>query len=364
MDPDQLFINLQLSFDPSQGTAATPATLQVQRPSAVLNRMQDFYFTVMRLQFPAATIPVSAAMLKVGSDYSENLTIHSFAISYREITIECPVFWISSTDLYGPKTGIVTTCLQLEPYYLAYDFDVIMQMWSEALLPGFQLIQANYPDEFDSVPAPYFFWDKTVNKPVLVVPPQCLDSAQYPLAIYFNAEMAALFNGFPLYQESNNNEDGADIKFRVKEVGSPLINGMYYIYPFNYTPTYMCPCSSLQVVTDIPLVYEAIQQQNYSFGQVGLTVPPQSSDINPSQSIATDFQLDFANPTNFLTSFIYNKTEDVRFATVAGQGRLTNFSLSLNWVSVDNRVVPLYLLPLCNATIKLMFIRKELLKRS
>jgi len=363
MDPDQLFINLQLSFDPSQGTAATPATLQVQRPSAVLNRMQDFYFTVMRLQFPAATIPVSAAMLKVGSNYSDNLTIHSFAMSYKDIAISCPVFWISSTDLYGPKTGIVTTCLQLEPYYLAYDFDVIMQMWSAALVPAFQEIQFNYP-ELAGATCPYFFWDKTVNKPVLVAPAACLDDQEYPLALYFNAEMAALFNGFPLYQESNNDPDSADIKFRIKEVGSPFIDNMYYVYPFSYTPTYLCPCSSLQVITDIPLVYEAIQQQNYSFGQVGLTIPPQSSDINPSQSIATDFQLDFSDPANFLTSFIYNKTEDVRFATIAGQGRLTNFSLSLNWVSVDNRVVPLYLLPLCNATLKLMFIRKELLKRS
>lgn len=370
-DPDYVFYNATIVQNTaSGGNEPTPAVLQVNRSAPLINQIEDFYVTIGRLSFPSNQLPLITAALTVGSAYAANQTIYAFTLTYNGFSSgKTYVTWIPTNTTSPRPSGTVQVCLQSKyQYYYCYTFARFCEMLNAALLTAFvNLGTASGGTLPMGATAPYFNWDPTKGSTVLFCQKANYESTNAtPIKIYFNNELSPILNEYYFDRIANNDPNGLDNRMHIVSDNFNTFSGdntLFAIYPSTFDSSYWPTISALQLVSSIPLNYELVEPINYNYGQQ-TTLPgsmTQTTSVNPSNNIITDFIPDFSAIQNFGALFIYNKVDQWRYSAIVGKGPLTTFTLSLQWTDSSGNTIPLYLSPNTTVSVKVGFFKKSLL---
>ena len=364
-DGDHVYYNAQINWS-GTGNEPTDAMSNIQRNQALLSKSEEFYLTVARLAVSPFTIPLFVPPFQVGSNYSEGLTVYSFTLKYDGFTSGQTYMIYGSgevTNLFAnPSTGTVIIALNTEnPYYYVYTFNRVCDLLNATFQAAFDSLNTASGSTLPVGAVPMvFFYDPQEARIRIKAQISSYDINTTQIAVYFNNEMSTLLNGFDYNNVMANSPDGSDcyliVKNNVVNISpDPLF---YYLTPCSWDPTLFNPCQSIQVNTSLPIVFETISPINPGYAMPTNFTYPQT--LTNTSSIITDFVPDWTNPDNINSTLSYNNTDNFRYADVSGSGSILSFSISVAWVDVASRTIPLKLLNGMNVSMKLAFIRKSL----
>ena len=369
-DADFQFFNCQINQNAGSGNLRTPASITINRSTPILNYMENFYVSVGRMTFPALTVPLMVAPLVVGSNYATGQMIYSFNLIYKTFSSgQVFVTWQPSVLTASPGTGLVQQSLQsLNPYYYVYTVNRFCDMMNAALDTAFTALGVASGGTLPlGAVAPLFYWSVELQSIVLYVK-NSYDTvnAAFPIYICFNNQLAPLLNGFEFNHVADNEPNGLDNQFVIiagKDNIDPADITFLDIKPFAFDLSYWTIVNGFQVTTSMPVNYENIQPINYDYGMPSTLsiAATQNTNPNPASNILTDFVPDWQNPQNFNALFIYNKTDQWRYAVFSSSGPLSTFTLNLFWTDIAGNQIPLYLNPGTTASLKIGFFKKSLL---
>lgn len=362
-DPDYVFINVNIPYNNSYGNAPAPAITSLQLNTPLIQHMENFYLTIGRASIPSLEIPMLTALLNVGSAYSANEMIYSFTLSYDSAySSQTFVTWLPTNTSALQPSGTVQSSLQSQyPYYYCYSFYKFVEMLNAALSTAFTELDGATTLPGSSA-APYFYFDPVAYTLVLVVQKAQYATNATKILIHFNNESKPLFVNFPSLNLTNNSTTGLDNVFditNVKSFADATDTTNLYVKPFSYNPAYMNTVSSLQVLTNLPVVPENVEVYNPNYAQQS-TLDKQGI-FQPVSNIITDFEPDFSGDGAISANFIYNKDSTWRYCDINGSGPIIQLNLSLTWTDKSNYQSPIYLLPGIGSSIKLGFFKKSLL---
>jgi len=371
-DPDQIFLTINTnysSYDPNDSSPQIAQTI-VNRNGPILNHMENFYCTVMRMSYAAYTVPIMIAPLQVNTDYSQNLTIYGITLTYLNFTSGIKyVIWETANEWATQPTGNVNTSLQSSnPYYYAFNYVNVCRMINTTFQTAFTALDNASGNTLPAGSvAPKFKWDSARQSPVLQAQEANYDvyNSINPITIWFNNTAANLFCGFDFTIVNNNNLAGLTHYFNITNEFNnldPVNNTLIDTYPIRFNPAYWSCVDTVQLNTSLPIVYEQITPPSASYGKFPTVGMGNTTDlVNPQSNIIFDSQPDWSSVESFQTLFIYNKTDSTRYLEMAGTGALTSFSLNYTFTLYDGTVVPLYLINNTNCIVKLAFIKKSLI---
>lgn len=367
MDAPYEFINAVFSHDVSYGNKPSPAVLQINRGSPMVNKMEDFKLCVQRLTFPTLTIPQYAAQLQVGTNYTDNQMVYNFSISIVIAGVETfsdifPVTFVTNSTITQP-TGVVTKSLQSDNPFYYNDIQGVLSMFNTTLSQALTNLKTKVP--VLNLPAntlpPVFYINSGVM--TLLVPAIYISDggrvAGY-LKIYFNNQTTSLMNGFCVAQGPGA---GRDLYFRIVTNNLSLgtitynSNPYYQFTPQSYSYSFWSPCSKILITTTIGVNSESIPGYNSNYGLIENNAVTTSTNLSPQSLVLTDFSPDWSVLQNYSTVFVYNKTDSTRFSSIVANGALNSFGMNLFWVDNAGLNIPLYLMPLSTSTIKIEFIK-------
>ena len=364
-DSDNVYYNAIISHDPKYGNGPSPATYQENRSTALLNKMEDFYFTVGRLVFPSATVPLFIASLETGTDYALNQTIYTFNLTYKTYSSgETPVIFTPVNKFATRPTGTVMTSLQSSnPYYYIYTFSEWILMMNTALTTAFNKLSTAAIDGGNPLPggsvAPLFYYNPTLQTMILQCQTGIYDSTlPNPIGIWFNNYLAPIFTGFRFDRYTVNDTNGKDNLFIITNLVVNVSGANYQIQPYEFSAAYWSSVATLQIISTLPVQSENITPVNPDYQQSSLS-PPMVQQLNPFSQIIEDIAIDYSAVQNFQGTFIYNKTDSWRMISVNSSGPLTQFNISLYFTTLDGQSHPLTLLPGTNCTLKIAFLKKS-----
>ncbi|MEI6529730.1 MAG: phage minor capsid protein [Candidatus Falkowbacteria bacterium] len=365
VDPDYQYITVPINY--TNQTAGNndpqPANAIVNRQSVILNRIQDFYCSVVRMSISGFAIPLQIASLVVGSDYSQNQMIYSFTLTYNGFSSgKTNVTWYPVNLNATASTGTVSSSLQVgNPYYYNYSFSQVASNLNRALAQAFTQL-ATAAGGLPGIDPPTIYFDFQRQSLFIQAP-----EANYninnlnPITIWFNNEAAPLFTNFDYLKAANNDPNGMDNFFTMIPGYNNIVNDQIQLYPFSFDPAYFTVIDSIQIITNLPINFESILPVNQNYGQVTtMNLSKIVSPLNPSSPILFDIAPDYSSLQSFGSPLFYNKQDTYRFASVFGSGALYTFTLGVQFSLLDGSVAPLMLFPQTNCVIKLGFFKKNL----
>ena len=358
VDPDQFYIDVPITFNQGMGNGPTPASVTVTRQQPIINNIEDFYMSCVRLTYSAFNVPLMIAPLKVDSPYSSGLCIYSFTMKYKTFTSgQIFVPWIS-TDLSGSigytnslnippvDIGNVKTSLQsYNPYYWLFTFQDICSMLSNAISLAFNALNTASGGLPSGSKPPVVYWDGQRGSTLIQAQIANYDpntAGSNLITLYCNNELETLFNNYPTVNYGANQPQGADtlinlhLDFHNKDT---IDDTLFNTYPFSFDPSYFVSVDKFQVKTTIPVVYEGIIPANFNYGSSNNS---QNSSQNPSSNILIDLAPDWGSITSVASIFIYNKVDNWRFASMAGSGPLSVLGLDLYFVTYSGVGAAIY----------------------
>ena len=373
-DPDQLFITIPCNWSGTSATdsAPQPASVVINRTAPILNHMEDFYCTCMRLSYSSWTIPCVIAPLIPGTNFSANQCTWGFNLTYKTYTSGLiHVTWVPVNEWASQPTGTVSSSLQsFNPYYWFYNFNSLWKIISTALAAAFAQLQTNAGVDFPvGAVAPEILWDFARQSPFLKAQIANYDvyNNANPIKIYFNNETACLFSQYDFTIEKNNDVNGLTHYFNISTNNyQSLVPGditMMTLYPQYFNPGSISPIDTFQCNTTLPVAYELITTPNPNYGRYSdqALQNTNGSNTNPSSNILIDIQGDYGSLLAYQQVFIYNKTDSTRYLEMTGTGALTSFQLNYTFTTYSGDVVPLSLISGTNCIIKIAFIKKTML---
>ena len=323
------------------------------------------------MSYPTNTIPIFVPAFGVGYDWSDGQTVYTCTLTWTTFTSGQIYALYTSPDVtnktFSPNTGAVTYAFagSSNPYYYFYSFQRICFFFNAMIARAFTALSTASGGTLPvGSEAPQLYYDQNLQKIALRAQkdPYGQETVN-PINVYFNNQMLAILNGFDCTLLANNSPTGQDIQMVVRdEVNNtdPSDDTYYLMIPGGWDPSYMSPVASIQVNTSLPIVYEFVQTPSADYFMPA-TSTVNSSTFNPSQNLLTDFHLSYM-PANTINSiFVYNKTDNYRYASISGAGPISAFSLSLTWSDPTGTVIPVYLNIGCSVTMKLAFINKSII---
>ena len=373
-DPDQLFLTIPCNWSGTTPTDSSPqpAVVNVNRNAPILNHMEDFYCTCLRLSYNSYTVPCVIAPLIPGTAYSSNTCTWGFNLTYKNYSSGLVnVTWVPVNEWAVQPSGNVSSSLQsFNPYYWFFNFNSLWRILTNTLQTCFTQLQADAGVDFPSgAAAPRIVWDPVRQSPLIEAQTANYDvfNSANPIKIYFNNEASCLFAQFDFTITNNNNIEGLTHFFNITsdnyESYVPGDNTLTTLYPQYFNPSSISPIDSFQCNTNLPVVYELISTPNPNYGKYSdqAMQSTNGSNSNPSSNILIDIQGDFGSLLAYQQNFIYNKTDSTRYLEMTANGPLRSFSLNYTFTTYSGDVVPLSLIPGTSCVIKIAFIKKTML---
>lgn len=388
MSNNQIFLTIPCNWSGTSPTdnSPQPARVTVNRNQPVLQNMEDYYITCLRLSFNSFTVPAVIAPLVPGTNFSDNTCTWGFAMTYNGFTSGLVnVTWQPVNTWSPPPSGVVGKSLQSSnPYYWLSTFTPLCNMITATLGECYNLLNTASGNALSGIDPPLCQWDPIRQSMFIAAPdktfadnPSYNFDGDYPILIYFNNEALCLFAQYDITTPNvsdtpttlthyfNLTRDNYNSVINFSDADDPPV---YYVtlYPQYFNPSSICPIDSFQCNTSIPLVYELITPPNPNYGKYAdqAMIGSPNTSVNPSSSILIDIQGDYGSLSAYQQNFIYNKTDSTRYLEICGYGALKSFDLWFTFTTYSGDVVPLYLIPSTNCNIKIGFIKKSFLNGS
>ena len=331
--------------------------------------------------------------------------------------ISVPVVYVpqNNISLKPPPTAITAASDIINEYYYTFTYKPFIDMVNTALRACWTLmraaigtINAAYTD--DSFP--YLWWDEASNIATCVVPAQLFQTPTAnnptpdltlgglpvvggtisPISIFFNAPLFNLFSSFTAFQ--NGYENVAPLNWRMLFPDTVSVNpyqasvftgnpaagvASMPTFPTQFTgvalpqqpnlrsllrvsqeyPTtpLWSPVQSIVFTTSLLPIASSIVSTPVLFGQ-GATFTTRGNNSGIA-NILTDLEIPLEKGWQFKPSINYVPTAEYRLFDLNGNAPLSAIEISVNWKDTFGRLNQVRLGSSCNASIKIMFRRKD-----
>lgn len=397
-NPDQIYFDLLTTNFQSTTTKPAPFFYQDQRTLPFLLCPEDYYLSIYRFTIDTGTAPISIVSIQP-NQADPNLTIYSVSLGWRdynkpispsipytEYTQQTYITWVPQDKSVSVPLAPSLTQNGLQynesGYYNLYSYSYfcyrVYVAFQECLTDLIVLILAGgSPNPFgvNTPHAPIINWDSTSQQAVLYADADYYDLnvddplTYYPIQIFMNAPIYTLFSSFPsLYLGYEGVVDGKNFQITVVDIGGT--NNQTIVNPFDATDTY----------TAI-VVYQEYQTTEAWSAITAIVFCSNTLPINPSSvsapqvfnnnqilgsegnnSAVSNIITDITSDTGlFKPSITYVPTQ-YRYTTLYGNQPLNSFDLSIYYRLRSGQLIPFTLNSGGSITMKLAFIRKELVK--
>lgn len=403
-DSDVIYYNLLMTGNPNQ---ATQAKYEETRNNPFIENPSDYYMSVVRFSIDSAIIPLFVCPIieNPGDPTDRNFTPFTVSFMYGGVAYTENVRYIPSSNTPTPMT---LNNPNEKGYYFVYTYTDFIRMVNNAIDAA--MLALTTAAGLVGVRNPYFAFDSVNQLISLVVPNQQnpllplvnLYETQFsvnnePLQfgaqpagminMYLNGLLLKYFDGFESYFNIGQ-QALAHLNIIRFSIAKPLfppqnaLNTPLTQTLTSFTVTLPPPAIDL-TYTAAPLWYEFIQQYQgiprwSSFSSIVFltsTIPVQyefvPSQIDVSQTnigntsfrpIMADFVPDQRDVKAIRSKIIYYPQGPYRLIELKSNQPLRRIDLYIYWADNLNNLYPLFISSNETDSVKLMFIKKDLVK--
>jgi len=375
-DPTQPFhIYYDLDAINNETTGNNPPvrfSMTETRNSPFLLSPDNYFMSVIRFSLQTPTLPVFIPQILLGQ-ISPDKTVYSFTMSF---VVGANV--INSVQTFIIYIPVDSTQTQPQPplliqdmtndYYFVFNLQDWCKMMNTALTSAFTSLNGNVVGAGGALPSanvPFFEWN-----PVQQVFQLSGDNASFnsdlanPIKLYCNTAMYTLLNNFPMlknaptgvalgknYQFTFYNNNGLN----VYNMGAYSVIQLYQdnstVGLFNPVQSIVFTTSLLPIVQSIVGIPKIFNSSTYNLQSTG-----NNSLISP---VITDFQIPFSATNQYRPNLEYNPSAEYRLIDLYGLTPQSALEITVLWKDNFGGLHQFFLGAGCNASIKLMFRRKD-----
>ncbi len=373
-DANDEFIYYNLILANNSG-APVPITIDDERARDILPKGDDYMGSIIRFVLPGFTLPLFIPQIQPNQS-NVNLTTYSFTLSYGS-TIPAQTFVIFiPDDLAQPVPSSPVGNFQVDSlYYYIYHFTSFINMCNIALSTAFTTLKTAVGGSFPSdAVAPYFQYQSGVIS--LIAQQAYYDQTNVvtPIKIYGNYQVFRFYSSLPVFEISTlPNTNGLDILFNIRDQGWNWAVPSKISLQNTVTATALTvdqlylntlqEFNALRYWYDVTsLIFESIGNQirpEWVPQFAGLTNGSSGSNF---KNILTDFvPIIGETPGDFSSEYVYNAPSLYRLFNIMTDQPIDRFGVRITWQTSDQKVRPLYLWPGQSCSIKILFIKKNVL---
>lgn len=418
-EPYHIYYDLNILNNDTTGTKQPPFLQFTEiRNSPYINNPSDYFASVVRFSVETPTLPLIIPQPKVGA---ANVNELIYTVSFNHPALVAPltqsVIYVpqSSATLAPPPTSITSASDIINEYYYTYTYKPFIDMVNTALralwvallaTPLGGQITAITPYSADHFP--YLWWNEDENIATWVALAQVFQTptannptptlnasallANTPVQIFFNTELYNLFSSFSAFQNGYGGATPLGLNWRMNLPDTISVNPYLASVATGVPPAASMPTFPIQgVAANLP-----VQPAPYALLRVSQEYPT-TPLWNPVQAIVFTTSLlpiassivsapvlfgqgqQFTNAgnnsgiANILTDLevptekgwqtkpliSYVPTAEYRLFDLNGNAPLSAIEITVNWKDTFGRLNQFRLGAGSNASIKLMFRRKD-----
>lgn len=415
-EPYHIYYDLSILNNDTTGTVKPPFLQFTEiRNSPYLANPSDYFASVVRFSVETATLPLIIPQVRRGGA-SINETIYTVSLNHPLLPapISVPVQYVpqsSPSVAPPPNFPIVSPDDIINEYYYTYSYKPFIDMvntalrtaWTQALaVPAFvAIVGAAYGVEN----FPYLWWDEDANIATWVVlanvfqtptannpNPTLLAGLLTPVQVFFNTELFNLFSSFSAFQNGYGNPLPLGLNWRMNfpdtitvnpynantltagavppapsmptfpqslapPPAQPINNSLLRVSQEYPTTALWNPVQALVFTTSLLPIASSITSTPVLFGQgQAFTNAGNNSGI---ANILTDLEVSTDKGWQTKPNIIYTPTAEYRLFDLNGNAPLSAIEITVNWRDTFGLLRQFRLGAGCNASIKLMFRRKD-----
>lgn len=364
LSPDHFYLDLtMLNNDQVGNKNSVFLNFAEQRDIPILDDPEQWHLSVVRFHLDTPNLPLIQFQVQEGQS-NINLGIYSVTLKYQTFEAQAYINFIPvNTTALTPAPPLVNQDLSTG-YYELYSYTYFIGLMNTALQTAYNTLSglASLP----STVAPYFEWDPTTSKAILNADILGYDlSLTNPIEIYMNGPLFYLFSSFDAFYQGNNQTNGKNFKFNVKNLNngniytttSPSIN---WLQTYQEYPTFgnlANPVDSIVFVTTQLPVTSSIQSKPQIYNST--TGDTQINTNQKTLNVLTDIQIDLdGGGWQTKPSILYNPSAEYRIISLQSNQPLKSYDISVYWKDSASNFYPFFLAPGCASSIKILFRKK------
>ena len=417
-EPYHVYYDINILNNDTTGTQIPPNLQFTEiRNIPFLANPSDYFASVVRFNVETPTLPLIIPQARVGASVALgtiNETVYTVSLDYPTLVggpITTRVLYVpqSSAVLAPPPLVIGTAADIINEYYYTYSYKPFIDMVNIALRTcftnfiaagGAPVLVGYTADDF-----PYLWWDEEKNIATWVVPAQLFQTptannpapallaalaVNGPIKLFFNAPLFNLFSSFSAFQNGYLAPISAGLNWRMNFPDTitvnpylistpavagppatlatfplqvpappqqPILKSLLRVSQEYCTTPLWCPVQSIVFTTSLLPIASSIVSTPVLFG-AGATFTTAGSNSGIA-NILTDFEVALEKGWEYKPSVSYSPTAEYRLFDINGNAPLSAIEISVNWKDTFGRLNPLRLGSGCNASLKLMFRRKD-----
>lgn len=355
-DPDHIYYNVVIPFVDNPSFNPTPATFSENRTTAILDRADDWYLSVVRFYIPSQSIPLSLLNITPFPNLNPNLTDLAVILSFNGInSAQTNVIYTSQNQFTTapPPATITNPDYPVVPYYFIYNYQHVIDMANIALAaalvnlkaqPGTAAIAAANPPFFTfdpvtellSLNANELFYDVNTAPNLIKI------FVNFPFLSFFSAIPTLLTNLFLFSVNANT------FQYLIKNNGNNTVGGIIN-YQQEYVTIGLWNIFKSLVFTSgtVPIATELIPATNGSGDTIG-------------RRILTDFEPLVNDKVGQSYSILqYYPQGPYRLVNLVSSTPLMKFDVSVFWQDKNENLFPLFVLYNNVVSIKFLFVKKN-----
>jgi len=330
----------------------------------------DYFVSVLRFSVQTGNdLPVWIPRIETGTNQMDiNKTVYKVSVESGGMIRTVPLTWIpwdKNTEI--PTAPMIKQDLANRYYYM-HNFNHFVLMMNNALKDAWGITKSTIANE------PFIDFDSDTNKfnfnaDVSLVS----DTARDPVKIYFNTRLYELITTFPATFMGNATDANYQLIFmnnhdiNVKPIYQPSQSGKCNVVLYQAIQLFQeistiamwSPISSIVFTTSLLPIKATntspphiFNDASSSLNSVNTLVSAGSPDLS---MVLTDFVVALTENNQYRPSINYNVGAEYRLVDLYSMPNLNRIDIMVFWRAWTGQMVPLHLLPGCQATIKLLF---------
>lgn len=386
-EPTHIYFDLNIVNNDSTGTnPPVPVVFNEIRNSPIVRNPKDYFVSVVRFQLETSnTLPTFIPQIQLGQPDIYK-TIYSFTMTYRSpidnIIYEQQVYvpWAQENYSVDLPPSPTTEEGQRSPFYYGYSVQHFVDLMNQALstclsgLSGvvFFATGAGIPN---STRVPFLLVDENTKRLSLVAPESVfVSSGLQNVKLYCNSPMYNLISGFQAryYGDTPNITNGKNYEIIIRNSNNTnyyLINSSSQPPVFLYNALQMyqqyssiplwCPIDKIAFTTSLLPISPSLTAAPLIFNSNTGSLLQSGNNANISL-ILTDFQeQDDKGGISYKPLINYLPTAEYRLIDCNGNNPISAIQVVVSWLDKFGNSYPFYLSSNCNASVKLLFRRKD-----
>lgn len=392
---DHIYYNIEISNSVNKNgnkdPRGIPASYSENLTQPIINNPSDYYLTILRFTIPGSGIPILTMDIQPNQP-DINLTPYSFTLNYNNIHIQKFIMFKNwnNQNLPRPPNPIRAN----DPYYFIFEYNIMIQMMNTALKEAFnELVAAVAPAVLPVTEPPFFIYDETTQLISIIAQKNYspILAGEETVKIYANTALYTRFLSSLFVQfDGYNKNDGRNYHILFPPVQVTTISDTIDILP-KYNDSFVSGANPTQMygnryytgsVNNPPeyLIntqeYNTIQYWN-SFKKIVFTTNliPIQSEYVPSSStsgnnhtvgtvafrpILTDYEPLLSAAGDCRSELQYFNQGEYRLVDLISTSPLQKIDIQVYWEDFDNNLYPVMIASNQLATIKMLFVKKDL----